>query len=279
MQTTSSTLKLPKNIWHITLVVFAITLAIFIPTYHWQPFPEPLNDNILSSIYIFAALITAIYGTLLVRQFSPGELPRKVWLTFVLGWWCAVLAEILWVIYRSLMSEFPPFTFIDVAWLSAYFWLGLSIYYQHHLISGKQKLPYSYLLVLNLILIVSAALTTLAQKAGLGEGMSWLVLFLAVLYPVSDIFLGIYALRISLIFGRGMLGRPWWGLITFTIADSLSVYFWMGGDKFMAKQIAQYFYLFSDTSYLTGYLLTALGLLSILVLSQKSSAEPAPSLS
>jgi hypothetical protein len=280
MQSTSSLRpfpKLPKNIWLITMTVFAVVMALFIPIHYWEPFSKILNDSILNFTYTFTALTAAIYGTLLVQQFSPGELPRQVWMTFVLGWWCAVLAEVLGIIYSFLMPEFPPFTLIDVAWLSAYFWLGLSLYYQHRLIFGKQKPSSTYWFVILLIVIVSAALTTLAQKGGLGEGMSWLVLFLAVLYPISDIFLGIYALRISLLFGRGVLGRPWWGLIPFAIADAISIYFWMGGDRLMAEQTLHYLHLFSDTCYIAGYMLTALGLLSVLMLSQKPEAESAPS--
>jgi hypothetical protein len=266
-------LKLSPAIQRITLTVFAVMLVIFIPVYHWEPFPERLNDNIIYFIDLFAALTAAAYGTLLARQFAPGEPPRRIWLTFVIGWWSAVLAEVLWIVYSFLTPEFPPFTLIDVAWLAAYFCLGLSLYYQYRLIFGKKRPPYEYLIVIALILVFSAALTNLAQKAGLGEGISWLVLFLAILYPVSDILLGIYALRLSLLFGRGRLGRPWWGLISFAIADSINIYFWMGGYKLMPVQVSNYFFLLSDVCYLGGYMITALGLLSILLLLREKSAQ------
>lgn len=269
-------LKLPPSIQRTILIVFAVMLVIFIPIYHWEPLPERLNDNVIYFLDLFAALTVAGFATLLARQFAPGEPPRRVWLTFAIGWWAWVLAEILWIIYSFLLSEFPDFTLIDVCWLSGYFSFGLSLYYQSRLVFGKKRKSYRYFIIVGIIILLGVGLTFLAQWANLGEGVAWLFLYLAVLYPVSDLVQGAYALRLSLLFGRGRLGRPWWGLIAFAIADSINIYFWMGGYKRMPEQVSNYIFLLSDVCYICGYMITALGILSILLLFQGKSAEEAP---
>lgn len=271
-------LKLPPAIWKVTLAVFAVMLVIFIPIYHWEPLPERLNDNVIYFLDLFAALAAAGYGTLLLRQFAPGEPPYRVWLTFVAGWWAWVLAEILWIIYSFLLPEFPNFTLIDVCWLAGYFSFGLSLYYQSRLIFGKKRKSYRYFIIVAFLLLLTAGLTFLTRWAGLGEDIPWLVAFLAVLYPVSDVVEGAYALRLSLLFGRGRLGRPWWGLIAFAFADAINIYFWMGGYEWMPEQVSNYIFLLSDVCYICGYMIAALGFLSILLLFQeKSSGEAQPS--
>ncbi len=269
-------LKLPRSIRKITLAVFAVMLVVFIPIYHWEPLPERVNDNVIYFLDLFAALTAAGFATLLARQFAPGEPPRRVWLTFAVGWWAWVLAEILWIIYSFLLSEFPDFTLIDVCWLSGYFSFGLSLYYQSRLIFGKKRKSYLYFIIIAFLLLISAGLTILARQAGLGKDISWIAAFLAIIYPVSDLMQGAYALRLSFLFGRGQLGRPWWGLIAFTIADSINIYFWMGGYKWMPEQVSNYIFLLSDVCYICGYMIAALGFLSILLLFQEKSAEEAP---
>jgi hypothetical protein len=96
----------------------------------------------------------------------------------------------------------------------------------------------------------------------LGKDTSWGALFLAVLYPVFDLFEGAAALWLFFLFGRGYLGRPWWGLISFTVADAINIFFWMGGYKWLSDPAYYQLDLFSNVAYVGGYLVTALAFLA-----------------
>lgn len=266
-------LKLPRHIWWVTLAAFAIMLAVFIPVYYFEPFSTRLNENIVYFLDLFAALAAAGYGTLLTLQFAPGEPPRRVWMTFTLGWWAWTLGEVLWIIYSFFLPEFPDFTAMDVCWLTGYFFFGLSIFYQQRLIAGKKRESYRYYVVVATVLLAGVGLTFLAQRAGLGEGVAWFILYLSILYPVSDLAEGGFAVRLSLLFGRGRLGRPWWGLIAFAVADAINIFFWMGGTEWLSEKTVNYLYLLSDVCYICGYMIVALGFLSILLLLQGKPAE------
>src|SRR5512139_2171581 len=81
-----------------SMVISAIALYSFIWLYARAPFAETSEYWDRLSIYLFYppfALFAAITGTLLVRKFSPGEPPRRIWLWFTLGWWAWVAGELL----------------------------------------------------------------------------------------------------------------------------------------------------------------------------------------
>jgi hypothetical protein len=99
------------------------------------------------------------------------------------------------------------------------------------------------------------------MAAGLGEGISWLALYLAVLYPVFDLTEGGAAVWLSSLFGRGVWGRPWWGLIAFAVADSINIFFWVGENEWLPERAVAILDLFSNTVYVLGYMLTAIAFL------------------
>jgi hypothetical protein len=259
-----------RNLKTIMLPAFGIclaVLAVFVWLYHFTPISASfLNDELTYSLYLVAALAAAVCGTLLAGQFEKGEPPRRVWLTFSLGWWAWALGELLDLVYNYIYydTSYPEFTILDACWVAGYFFFGLSLYYQFRLIyDRKKKLGTAYYLpVAALILLVTAGLTQLAIRSGLGSEWSWFGSYLAVFYPVCDLIQGLAALWLSILFGRGRWGRPWWALICFAIADSLSTWFWLGGDVNFSESTQNLFYLFSDTVYISGYLLAALAFLS-----------------
>jgi hypothetical protein len=110
-------------------------------------------------------------------------------------------------------------------------------------------------------LAITFGLTKLTMAAGLGEGISWLALYLAVLYPVFDLTEGGAAVWLSSLFGRGVWGRPWWGLIAFAVADSINIFFWVGENEWLPEPAVAILDLFSNTVYVLGYMLTAIAFL------------------
>lgn len=264
--------KHSTRVW-IWAAIAAIWLTIFGLLYWYAPISNPpipnadyWNDKATDLITLVASLAAAILGIRLTRHFQPSEPPRRVWLTFTLGWWAWVGGELTGFVYDYYywFTELPEFTVIDIFWLLGYIFFGLSLYYQFRLIySYKHGRKSSlYLVFIALALLLALELTQLALAAGLGEGYSWGALYLAVIYPVFDLFEGGAALWLFFLFGRGYLGRPWWGLIAFAVADAINIFFWMGGYNWLSDPAYYQLDLFSNVAYVSGYLLTALAFLA-----------------
>ena len=231
--------KHSKRVW-MWASVAGILLVAFGLLYWYEPIkalPIPnsdyWNDKAWDILTLIAALSAAVLGIRLTRYFKSSEPPHRIWLTFTLGWWAWVAGEILGFVYDYYywFTELPEFTFMDLFWLLGYVFFGLSLYYQFRLIysykHGRKSALYLAFIAVGLLLTLG--LTQLAIKAGLGEGYSWAALYLAVIYPVFDFIEGVAALWLFFLFGRGYLGRPWWGLIAFAVADAINIFFWMGG--------------------------------------------------
>jgi hypothetical protein len=249
--------------------IFLVMLAIYTWVYYFEPLTpisEYLNDKVGDSLVLIPAVLAAWWGTQLTRQFKPSEPPHRVWLTFSIGWWAWVGGEILGFVYDYFYwtTDYPELTLIDLCWSLGYIFFGLSLYYQFRLIyswkTGRKSAL--YLLFIGLALAAAYGLAEWARRAGLGEGYSWFPLYLAILYPVFDVFEGLAALWLFFLFGRGYLGRPWWGLIAFALADSINIYSWMGGFDRTPDNIYNTFDLFSAIMYLAGYMITALAFFS-----------------
>ncbi len=271
----SSNLKL--HLKHSTRVWrWATITAIATLLFGWVYFFEPLqliqpadywNDKINDGMLIAVALATAILSTRFARLFSSSEPPRRVWLWFSFGWWAWLGGEISSLVYDAIYwsGKYPEFSVSDVFWLSGYVCFGLALYYQLWMIyAGKKTSSSLYFFgLIALALLLTAALTVLARQVGLGRDISWWALYLSTLYPVLDLFEGAAALWLFFLFGLGYLGRPWWGLIVFILADGLTIFFWIGGYEWLPKAI----YLALDTlaaiAYFVAYSLSGLALLAL----------------
>ena len=235
--------------------------------YYFEPFTpilDYLNDKVGDTLILIPALFAALLGTLLTRQFKPDEPPRRIWLTFTIGWCFWVGGELLGYVYDYFywIEDYPEFTWIDLCWVMGYLFFGLSLYYQFRLIYSKNRRSWQYLGFVALAGAIALGLTQWAFASGLGEGYSWPAVYLAVLYPVFDVFEGGAALWLFFLFGRGYLGRPWWGLIAFAFADSINIYSWMGGFDNTPQDVYLALDLFSAIAYMAGYIITALAFLS-----------------
>ena len=123
-----------------------------------------------------------------------------------------------------------------------YFCFGLALYFQFRHIYGSSKefKPAYYILMVVFAFLVTLGLTQLALHAGLGEGQILVRhVYLAIFYPVCDFFIGLAALWLSFLFGRGSWGRPWWALIVFAVADGVNTFLWIGGNNLLARQHRQ----------------------------------------
>ena len=228
---------IPLQILQISAAAYVILLVVIIWTFFAEPLSQALspywNDKLIDILVLTPAVGAALAGTLLTRQFEKGEIPYHIWQAFTIGLWFWVAGEIGGAVNDALYwdTAYPDFGLVDLFWLLGYFFLGLSLYYQLRLVYGAKirSRRRIYLGLVALALFITAGLTTLAAKAGLGEGYDWIILFVTMLYPVFDLTEGATAIWLSLLFRRGQWSRPWWGLILFALADSIDTFYSLGG--------------------------------------------------
>jgi hypothetical protein len=263
----------------LTALAAVVILGVYDYIYQYAPLPEYWNQVALDLLTASLAGAATVVGVFLIRQFDRGEAPRRVWLWFTMGWGAWFAGELIGAGYDLLaVATYPDFAIYDVCWIAGYFCFGLSLYYQYRLIySGEKKFnPLFYFGLVAIILLATLGFTQLAIRAGLGEGKSWLAVYLAVLYPVCDVVEGLAAIWLSLLFGRGRWGRPWWSLIAFAVADSIGILRWLGGLDNFSQSTQDYFSLFADTAYNIGYVIVLLAFLSLYFLANNPPSAAAP---
>ena len=260
----------PKKILQALRAGCAVLLVVIVWVYYAEPFTNALsyswNNRIFDFLILIPALGAAIAGTLVVRQFGKDEVPHRIWQAFAIGLWFWAAGEASSIVYDAIYVDVPTpdFRVVDVCWLAGYFYLGLSLYYQIRLVYGaqNQKGRRIYVGIVALALLVTAGLTQLAAKAGLGGTSAWIILFISVLYPVFDLTEGSIAIWLSVLFGRGQWSRPWWGLILFALADSINTFYWLGGYDLIPPAVQSFIDFVSVAAYPVSYMMAGLALLS-----------------
>jgi len=232
-----------------------------------QPLPfEPFDWNYLSSsaLNFLASLIAGAAGIQVTRQFRRTENPHRIWLFFTLGIWFWAAGEMVVFLTGMSLLPYPENTsYLDALWIVGYILLGLSLYYQFNLLyssNGKMR-TILYVFILLAGLLVSGVLTSFIHQVGLGQEVSWIDDFVAMLYPVFDLTEGIAAIWLALLFGRGRWSRPWWGLILFAIADGVDSFYWLGGYDLIPLAVQNIFNFISATFSFGGYLMIGFTLL------------------
>lgn len=244
-----------------------ILLVLILWVYFAQPLSDPFwNDKLIDILILIPAVGSAVAGTLLTSQFEKGEIPYHIWQAFAIGLWCWAAGEVIGMVYDAIYwySTYPDFSLVDLLWLFGYFFLGLSLYYQLRLVYGAKTRSRRriYLGMVGLALLITAGLTTWAEKSGLGEGYRWVILFVTILYPVFDATEGTAAIWLSFLFGRGRWSRPWWGLILFALADSIDSFYWLGGYDFIPTTVQSVLDFIAVAAYPASYMVAGLALLT-----------------
>lgn len=250
----------------ISLVILGIYARVYW-VYEYAATPDYWNILAQDLLTILVALTAAFAGVLLIRQFEPGEKPRQVWLWFSLGWCSWLLGELSTAGYDIFKIAYGDLSIFDIFWTVGYLCFGLALYFQFRNVYGASKefKPVYYILMVVFALLVTLGLTQYALQAGLGEGKIWFATYLAIFYPVCDFFIGLAALWLSFLFGRGSWGRPWWALIVFAVADGLNTFLWIGGNNLLAESTASLLDWISSVIYVGGYQVAMFGFLSILL--------------
>jgi len=266
--TISSVRNKDANFIMYVLLASAVLMAVTIYWNWFAPQADYWPQLVGDIITILPAVAAAVAGTLLLRQFERDEKPRAVWFWFAMGWWAWVVGEVCSTGYDVFKIPYGDLSVYDIFWTVGYLCFGLSLFYQYRNIYTTQTkvARAAFLGGVAAVLLVTLGFTQWALAAGLGEGMSWFALFLAVFYPVCDLLAGVAALWLAFQFGRGTWGRPWWGLIVFAIADGINIFLWIGGDKLLPQNVANFLDPLASTIYNGGYVAAMLGFFFILSL-------------
>ncbi len=279
MASSTMTVTTPGRNSRILMYVLIASVVIMGFTVYWNWF-SPAQDYwpqlVADGITVIPAVGAAVAGTLLLRQFERGEGPWAIWFWLAIGWWAWVAGELTGTGYDLLKLEYGDLSVFDLFWVIGYLCFGLSLFYQiRNLSRSTKKTGILYFwVVVGIVLVATLILTQGALAAGLGEGISWFALYLAVFYPVCDLAIGVTALWLAFLFGRGVWGRPWWALIVFAIADGINIFLWIGGGAWLPEKVANFLDPLSATIYNAGYVVAALGFLFVLSMTFWSALPP-----
>lgn len=260
-----------------SLVGEIVALTVYILVYWFEPLPPPWNDWIFYAFILVAAWLAAIMGTLAWWQYAPGDPPRRMWGFFAAGFWAWAVGELVWLILRPFYAEFPEVFVTDLLWSIAYIAFAAAVFEQYRLIyrPNRHEQRAGLMLLAAGMLLAPLALAVLLQRLGIGIEYSLLGLFLWVLYPIGDLVVGLSGVHFSRLFGRGLLGRAWWGLVAFAISDGISTWYGLGGSALLTEQQDLLLSLLTDTLYFGAYVLVARAcLLQYLLLKYGPPAAP-----
>lgn len=247
-----------------------VTATALLVVLSWQYFAALQNDidafwdgRFFNYVTLIPALGAAIAGSTVTRQFTKGERPYRIWMSFSIGMWFWFAGEVSVIVFDFFPSGIvsPDFQLVDIFWLLGYFSFGVSLALQLFSAYGVRqgrRLIFGGIVVFAVLL--SSLLTEIVRKGKPDD--SWSFLFVTLLYPVLDVLAGGTAIWLSLLFGRGWWSRPWWGLILFAITDAIDAFYWSGGYDLVSTAAQNTLDYISLITYPASYMTAGLALLA-----------------
>jgi hypothetical protein len=258
---------LPKPIV-VALVVIALLAGSYIYVYQAAPLPEPWSDIYLNLLIIVPALLAAYLSFRTWSTFSSQDRPRWVWFFFMLaltGW---AIGEVLWFTTWYITGDVAIPSWSDIFWAAALAPFALAFVMQYRLIySPDRRQEAGWLLAAAATtLLLSVVGTWLLLQTSTDSELTLPAAFLQVFYAASDFVMMLAGLRLAQVFGRGLWGRAWWGLLAFVISDGLYSYVEFSGLYALSVENGNLLTLVVDLSYALAYMLMALACWSQLLL-------------
>jgi hypothetical protein len=203
--------------------VVALAAAALLVAYIWiyraGPFPAWANRAFLNAVNVFLAGFGGWMAALVARYFQPDEPGRWLWVSFSAALWSWALGDIMWGVFNILWEVVPDLSWADLFWGLGYTFFFFAMLRQYELIFPHRR---RFLRGMMALLVSGGALLALAVLALFGEIASF-ENYLASLYPIADLELGVLAIILVMTFHRGWLARPWLGLLVFVISDTLYI--------------------------------------------------------
>lgn len=241
----------------ISLLFYGTIYLLDSETYPWA-------ETVIYAMIILAALLAAVLAARVWRLFQPDDPPRRVWSWFTLGLWFWAVAEVIWYILHQLYEELPDVNLVDIFWVGAYLSFALAVYEQYRQIHPQavRRIRLAGLLLGVLTLLAVQFLNLRLRQSLQTQGWTLIGSYLAVLYPVSDLVIGLAAFNLVRMYGAGLWGRAWWGLIAFAVSDGITSWYYLGGNALLSEQADLYLSLFTDLLYYGAYLIFVLACVS-----------------
>ncbi|RPI33458.1 MAG: hypothetical protein EHM70_05935 [Chloroflexota bacterium] len=249
----------------ISILASLALVAMYVFVYQWQPFSTVMNDLIVNGLICLSALSGAVIVTRVWMEFDKGEPPKAIWGYFALALWSWTLGEVIWMIYAYIYvyGEIPPITPADFFWTIAFGFFAISFLHQFRLVfsPGRQAELRWLGISFAAVFIASLICTAIFYRTGSHSEQTWAETFIGVFYPFADLALALASWKVSRIFGRGLWGRAWLGLIVITVSDA--IYSWLTFTGMYAYSVEQgnLLSLVSDTLYVAAYLILAMACL------------------
>jgi hypothetical protein len=198
-----------------------------------------------------------LVSTLIFVQYHPEDHPRRIWLNIMIAGWFWFLGELIWQIYAYFYDSVVPVpSLADACWVIGFVFFTLAFYHQYVLVTSVQKDTIrTYAIGAWLLsLLIPAVYLSITNSFSL----DFLVEFY---YPFADLAVGLAGLALVFIFRGGALMRPWLGLMVFGLSDLL--YAWAEKTQMYtaSAESGNLLSLLIDTTYLTAYLILAIGYL------------------
>ncbi len=241
------------------LIVFGPLTLGYVYIYQQMPLPEGWNDIVLNFSIALAALAGAIISSFIWIRFEKGEAPRSIWRPFAWGLWLWATAELSWAI-SDLFTEVPDISPIDIPWIAAFAPLGVSLLRQFRLVYSPARQQERKWLAIALGGVAGGTILTtlLLHLLAKSADQAWYETLLLVFYPFADLALAIPAILLARLFGRGLWGRAWIGLLVMAVSDAIYSVLVFSGIYASSAEQGNLLSLLADVSYFDAYLLLAI---------------------
>jgi hypothetical protein len=246
-----------QRVFQNSLMVVLVASLLFFIFYLWRPLPGDWNDLVGNALNVIVSILTAIWATLIVREFKAGEPPQLVWLFFCIALWLSVLAGLFWFVPIFILQREAPTNLTNALWLIGACAFSVSSLFQYRLVYLEQSRRLFTIggLVGAGILAVSLIANVLYRQSVSNLQQPWLDTFMTFFFPLATVLLTGASLHLSRLFVGGMWGRIWMCLLAFTAYTVLDMALTMSGligDTGWVRAIA-------DTLFFGAYLALAFG--------------------
>ncbi len=203
----------------VSSIIIIAYLAINIFVIGGDQFVYTLNNFITIPL----AIITTLFAFSLWKLVSVGTSSRILWGNLMVGWAFWTTAEILWVVYGYLFQEVPYPSLADFFWLVGYIPIGYGLYKRLRVIplrlNPMQRWGLWGVLTVTILFTWIFVVNPTIQS---NDTSDMLQSSLNIIYPVADLLLLMWILRLFFIFTSGDQGVGWILITIGFLAHSLS---------------------------------------------------------
>jgi hypothetical protein len=228
------------------------------------------GDEFIIDLNYFIVLPLALSVTLLAfavwRQTETGNKSKFLWLGLAIGWGLWTFAELWWAIAAAIGQEVPYPSWADFFWLVGYipiyfaFWARIRTLPKIE--NSEQQIGLFAILLAFIGLTVFLIIVPIIQNS---DPSAILENTISILYPLADLFIIIFVMRLLFSYQQGIYGQAWrWlavGFILMSLGDLVFSYAVTENIYYPDQQVNFISTLGIDVPYSLSYLIWIIGLL------------------